>query len=209
MKPNYLWSLYKNNPWGRLYFFLLLLTPIPVLVLPITIFYRLPCITKATEEIRHSHQIKYEIERDKIDTSDKKMEIAVNEWESVRSKIPGSYEAVSYLIIDLNKLLSSRGFEMSYTLGELMPYLNGETVLSLLPLNLTLKARKIDTNQNESVPLGLPQFVELLQGLVKSYYGLELSNVVVKGVGEGIGIMDVSINLWVSFGVELHSINDV
>ncbi len=202
LKPAYFWSLWKNNPWSRVYFFLLFLIPIPVLILSITIFYRLPCITKATEEIRNFFQIRYEIERVKVDTSDKEMKIAMNNWEGVRKKIPDSYEAVSNLIIDLKRFVSSRGFEMNYTLGELKPDFNGAMGLSLLPVNLKLKVKEIDTNQNESVPVGLVQFVELLHEIVKSYYGVDLAGVMVTGIGDGIKVINVSINLWVGFGSE-------
>jgi hypothetical protein len=194
--------LWKNNPWSRVYFFLLFLIPIPVLILSITMFYRLPCITKATEEIRNFLQIRYEIERVKVDTSDKEMKIAMNNWEGVRKKIPDSYEAVSNLIIDLKRFVSSRGFEMNYTLGELKPDFNGAMGLSLLPVNLKLKVKEIDTNQNESVPVGLVQFVELLHEIVKSYYGVDLAGVMVTGIGDGIKVINVSINLWVGFGSE-------
>jgi hypothetical protein len=202
LKPAYFWSLWKNNPWSRVYFFLLFLIPIPVLILSITMFYRLPCISEATEEIRNFLQIRYEIEREKVDTSDKEMKIAVNNWEGVRKKIPDSYEAVSNLIIDLKRFVSSRGFEMNYTLGELKPDFNGAMGLSLLPVNLKLKVKEIDTNQNESVPVGLVQFVELLHEIVKSYYGVDLAGVVVTGIGDGIKVINVSINLWVGFGSE-------
>ncbi len=185
-----------------MYFFLLFLIPIPVLILSITIFYRLPCIAKATEEIRNSVQIRYEIEREKVTTSDKEMKIAMNNLEGVRKKIPDSYEAVSNLIIDLKRFVSSRGFKMSYKLGDLEPDFNGATGLSLLPINIKLKVKEIDANQNESVPVGLVQFVELLHDIVKSYYGVDLTGVVVTGIGDGIKVIDVSINLWVGFGSE-------
>jgi hypothetical protein len=172
------------------------------LILFITIFYRLPCITKATEEIRNSVQIRYEIERENVNTSDNEMKIAMNNWEDVRKKIPDSYEAVSHLIIDLKRFVSFRGFKMSYTLGELKPDFNGATGLSLLPMNLKLKVKEIDTNQDESIPVGLIQFVELLHEIVKSYYGVDLAGVVVTGTGEGVKVIDVSINLWVGFGSE-------
>lgn len=204
LKPAYFWSLWKNNPWSRVYFFLLFLIPIPVLILSITIFYRLPCITKATEEIRDFSQLRYEIEREKIDTSVKEMKIAINSWESVRKKIPDSYEAVSNLIIDLKRFVSSRGFKMSYNLGELKPAYNGAVGLSLLPLNLKLTVSEIDANQTKSVSTGTIQFVELLHEIVKSYYGVDLAGVVATGIGNGIKVIDVSINLWVGFESELY-----
>ncbi len=209
LKSGYFWSLWKDNPWSRVYFLLMFLIPVPVLILCITIFYRLPCITMATEEIRDPIQIRYEIEREVVATSDKEMKIAMNSWEGVRKKIPDSYEAVSNLIIDLKKFVSSRGFEMNYTLGELKSDVKGVAGLSLLPINLKLKVKEIDTNQNESVPVGLIQFVELLHDIVKNCYGVDLSNVVVNGMGKGIRTMDVSIDLWVGFNSELHSINEV
>ncbi len=209
LKPGYFWSLWKNNPWSRVYFFLMFLIPIPVLILCITIFYRLPCITKTTEEIRNPIQIRYEIEREIVATSDKKMKIAINSWEGVRKKIPDGYEAVSSLIIDLKRFVSSRGFDMSYTIGELEPDVGGVTGLSLLPINLKLEVSGIGTNQNGSVSVGLTQFVDLLHDIVKSYYGVDLSNVVVEGMGKGIKLMEVSINLWVGFGSELQGIDEV
>lgn len=202
LKPAYFWSLWKNNPWSRVYFFLLFLIPISVLILSITMFYRLPCITKATEEIRDFSQIRYEIEREKVDTSDKEMKIAINNWEGVRKKIPDSYEAVSNLIIDLKRFVSFRGFKMSYNLGELKPAYNGAVGLSLLPLNLKLTVQEIDANQTEPVLTGTIQFVELLHEIVKSYYGVDLAGVMVTGIGDGIKVIDVSINLWVGFGSE-------
>ncbi len=202
MKPVYFWSLWKNNPWSRVYFFLLFLIPIPVLILSITIFYRLPCITKTTEEIRNFSIIRYEAEREKVATSVKEMNIAMNNWEGVRKKIPDSYEAVSNLIIDLKRFVSSRGFKMSYNLGKLKPAYNGAVGLSLLPLNLKLTVPQIDANQTKSVPTGTIQFVELLHEIVKSYYGVDLAGVVVTGIGDGIKVIDVSINLWVGFGSE-------
>ncbi|MCP4265302.1 MAG: hypothetical protein GY777_06965 [Candidatus Brocadiaceae bacterium] len=208
-KPGYFWSIWKNNPWSRVYFFLLFLFPLPVLILYITIFYRLPCITKATEEIRNPVQIRYEIERETVATSNKEMRIAMNNWDGVRKELPDGYEAVSNLIIDLKRFVSSRGFELEYTLGELKSDIKGATGLSLLPINLKLKVRGIDTNQNESVPVGLGQFVGLLHDIVKSYYGVDLINVDVNGVGEGIRTMEVSINLWVGFGGELQGTNEV
>ena len=203
LKPAYFWSLWKDNPWSRVYFLLFLIT-ISVLILSITIFYRLPCINKATEETRNFYQIRYEIEREKVDTSDKEMKIAMNNLEGVRKKIPDSYEAVSNLIIDIKRFVSSRGFEMRYNLGELKPAYNGAMGLSLLPLNLKLTVPEIDANQTKSVPTGTIQFVKLLHEIVKSYYGLDLAGVVVTGIGDGIKVIDVSINLWVGFGSEPH-----
>ncbi len=200
--PAFFWSLWKNNPWSRVYFFLLFLISIPVLIFSITIFYRLPCITKANEEIRNFFQIKYKIEREKVDTSDEEMKIAINNWEGVRRKIPDSYEAVSSLIIDLNRFVSFRGFKMSYNLGEPKPAYNGAVVLSLLPLNLELTVPENDANQTKSVSTGTIQFVELLHEIVKCYYGVDLAGVVVTGIGDGIKVIDVRINLWVGFGSE-------
>ncbi len=202
MKSGYFWSLWKDNPWSRVYFMFLFLIPIPLLIVSITLFYRLPCINKATEEIENSLQVRYEVEREKIATSDKEMKFAMNNWEGVRKKIPHSYEAVSNLIIDLNRFVSSRGFEMSYTLGELKPAYNREVVLSLLPINLKLSVSGIDANQTKSVPTGTIQFVRLLHEIVNSYYGVDLAGVVVTGIGDGIKVIDVSINLWVGFGSE-------
>ncbi len=202
LKPAYFWSLWKNNPWNRMYFFLLFLIPIPVLILSITIFYRLPCITKATEENRKFFQIRYEIERLKVDTSDKQMKIAMNNLEGVRKKIPDSYEAVSNLINDLNRFVSSKGFKMSYNLGELQPAYNGAVGLSLLPLNLKLTVLETNTNQTKSVHTGTIRFVDLLHEIVKSYYGVDLAGVVVTGIGYGIKVIDVSTNIWVGFGSE-------
>lgn len=202
LKSAYFWSLWKNKPFSRVYFFLFLLIPIPALIFSITIFYRLPCINKATEEIRISSQIKYEIEREKINTSVKEMNIALNSWEDVRKKLPDNYEAVSSLINDLKRFASSRGFKMSYSLDELKPAYNGAVGLSLLPINLKLTVLKIDANQTESVPAGTIQFVELIQEIVKSYYGVDLAGIVVTGIGNGIEVIDVSINLWVGFGSE-------
>lgn len=205
IKHGYLWQLYKKSgPWVRLYFVLLFLIPIPVLILSITIFYRLPCISKTTEEISHSIQVMYETEREKINTSDKEMEIAMNDWENVRKEIPDSYEAVSNLIIDLRRFVSSRGFKMSYKLGELKPAYNGAVGLSLLPLNLKLTVPEVDANQTKSVSAGTIQFIELLHEIVKSYYGVDLAGVVVTGIGDGIKIIDVNINLWVGFESELN-----
>ncbi len=202
LKPAYFWSLWKNNPWSRVYFFLLLFIPIPVLILSITIFYRLPCINKATEEIRISSQIRYEIEREKITTSAKEMNIALNSWEGVREKLPDSYEAVSSLIIGLKRFVSSRGFKLSYRLDELKPAYNGAVGLSLLPLNLKLTVPAIDANQTKSVPTGTIQLVEIIHEIVRSYYGVDLVGIVVTGIGNGIKVIDVSINLWVGFGSE-------
>ncbi|MCP5005640.1 MAG: hypothetical protein GY941_17150 [Planctomycetes bacterium] len=208
-KLGYLLSLWKNNPWNKLYFMLLFLIPVPIVILSITLFYRLPCIYKTTQEIRHSLQNRYEIEREKVNSSDKKMEIAVNNWDGFKKKIPDSYEAVSSLIIGLNKFASSRGFQMSYTLGDLKPVYSGATDLSLLPINLNLNIKKIGTDQIGSLPVGLVQFVELLHDIVEGYYSVDLSGVVVKGTGKGIRVMDVSINLWVAFGSELAISNEV
>ncbi|GAX62692.1 dioxygenase [Candidatus Scalindua japonica] len=183
--------------------------PVPILILFVSLYHRLPRITEATDEIIQSVQLRYEVEREKVDTSDKEMKIAMNNWKNTRKRIPDSYDAVSDLIIDLNRFASSRGFDMSYTMGELVPDVSGEIALSLLPINLKLKVKGINTNQHAPVSVGLVQFVELLHGIVESYFGVDLSKVVVKGMGEGIRTMDVSINLWVGFGNELQGINEV
>ncbi len=209
LKSDYFLSLWKDNPWSRVYFMLLFMIPMPLLILYITIYHRLPCVDKATDEINQSIQLRYEVEREKVVTSDKEMKIAMNNWEDVRREIPDSYEAVSNLIIELNRFVSSRGFDMSYTMGELEPDVSGDTILSLLPINLKLKVRGINTNQNGFASVGLDQFVDLLHGIIENYIGVDLSNVVVKGMGEGIRTMDVSINLWVGFGSELQGINEV
>ncbi|WP_096896085.1 hypothetical protein [Candidatus Scalindua japonica] len=209
IKVGYFWSLWQRNPWYRVYFFLFFLMPVPILILFVSLYHRLPRITEATDEIIQSVQLRYEVEREKVDTSDKEMKIAMNNWKNTRKRIPDSYDAVSDLIIDLNRFASSRGFDMSYTMGELVPDVSGEIALSLLPINLKLKVKGINTNQHAPVSVGLVQFVELLHGIVESYFGVDLSKVVVKGMGEGIRTMDVSINLWVGFGNELQGINEV
>ena len=196
LNPGYLWSLWKNNPRSRVYFMVLFLIPVPVLILLIAVFYRLPCTNKTTEEIRNSFQMGYEIEKEKAGTSDKEMKVAMDNWERIRRKIPHSYEAVSNLIFELNRFVSSKGFEMDYTLGELDPDFNGVTGLSLLPVNLKLKVKGIDTNQKEYIPPGLDSFVTLLHDIVKIHYGVDLSNVVVKGMGNGIKTMEVRINIY-------------
>ena len=207
LTPGYLWSLWKNNPRSRVCFMVLFLIPVPVLILSITVFYRLPCTNKTTEEIRNSYQMEYEIEKERAVISDKEMKVAIDNWEVIRRKIPYSYEAVSNIIFDLNKLVSSKGFEMVYTLEELDPDFNGVTGLSLLPVNLKLKVKDIDINQKEYIAPGLDSFVELLHDIVNIYYGVDLSNVVVKGIGNGIKTMEVRIDLWVGFGSALHNIN--
>ncbi len=209
IKADYFWSLWHGNPWYRVYLFLLFLIPIPVLILFVSMHYRLPCIAETIDEINQSVQLRYEVEREKVITSDKEMKNAMNNWKSVRKKIPDSYEAVSNMIIDLNRFVSSRGFDMSYTMGELEPDASWATDLSLLTINIKLKVRGFNTNQNKSVSVGLVQFVDLLHGIVESYFSVDLSDVVVKGIGEGIRTMDVSINLWVGFGSELQGVNEV
>ncbi len=91
---------------------------------------------------------------------------------------------------------------MGYNLGKLKPGYNGAVGLSLLPLNLKLTVPGINANRTKSVPTGTIQFVELLHEIVKSYYGVDLAGVVVTGIGDGINVIDVSINLWVGFGSE-------
>ena len=208
-KSGYFWSLWKNNPKSRVYFMLLFVIPMPLLILSVSIFYRLPRVNDATEEINNSMQIRYEVEREEIATSGKKMKIAMDSWEGVRKELPDSYEAVSKLIIDLSSFMSSMGFEMSYSLGVLDPDIDGVKGLSLLPINLKLKVKGIGPNQNGSANVGLEHFVEMLHGLVTGYHGIDLSNVVVNGLGEGIRTMEVSINLWVGFGSESHSVDEV
>ncbi len=209
LKSSYFWSLWNNNPKSRVYFMILFVIPIPLLILSLSMFYRLPCINDATEEINNSIQIGYEVEREEIATSDKEMKIAMDNWEGVRKRLPDSYKAVARLVIDLNNFMSSMGFEMNYTLGGLDSDINGVRGLSLLPINLKLKVRGIGANQNRSAQVELEHFVEMLHSVVTGYYGVNLSNVAVNGIGEGIRTMEVSINLWVSFGNESHSVDEV
>lgn len=197
-------SLWMNRPLNRLFFMVFFLILVPVLILSVTFFYRQPLIKQATVEIKSSILLRKEIERAKAACSEKEMKIAVANWENVRKKVPGSYEAVSELILELNRFASFRGFKMSYSLGELKPAYNGAAGLSLLPLNLKLTVPEIKANQTKSVPTGTVQFVELLHEIVKSYYGADLSGIVVTGTGDGIKVIEVSINLWVGFGSKQH-----
>ncbi len=204
MKCGYFLSLWKNNPMGRLYFMLLFLIPIPALILSIAIFYRLPCINETTKEVESSILLRVETERAKAACSEKEMKIAMANWEDIRKKVPGSYEAVSDWVSDLNRFVFFRGFKMSYSLGELKPAYNGSVDLSLLQLNLKLAVPKIDASQTKFASTGTIQFVELLREIVKNYYCADLAGVVVTGSEGGIKEIDVSINLWVGFGSEPH-----
>ncbi len=197
---NKLYLLHKSLWMNRPYFMLFFLVPIPVLILSITLSYRLPLISKATEEIKSALSLRGEIERAKAATSEKEMEIAVGNWEAVRKRVPGNYETVSDWISDLNSFISLRDFKVSgYNLGELKPAYKGTVGLSLLPINLKLTVQEIDENQMKPVSTGTIQFVELLHEMVESYYGVDLAGLVVTGIGNGINVIDVSINLWVGF----------
>lgn len=202
MKLGYYRLLWKNNPWGRFFFILLFLIPVSALILSLAIFYRLPSISETTEDIKSVTLLRGEIERTKAVCSEKEMKIAMSNWDDTRKRVPGSYEAVSDRISELNKFVSIKGFRMNYSLGELKPAFNGATGLSILPLNLKLTVVKFDASQTKSVSIGTIQFVELLHELVQSYYCADLAGVVVTGTGDGIKVIDVSINLWVGFGSE-------
>lgn len=195
--------LWLNKSWTRVYFMAFFLVPIPVALLLTSIFWRLPLVKQATEEMKHIIQLNNEIETMMATYTDKDMEDAETNWEQVRNKVPGSYEDVSYLIEDLIKLVSSRGFVMNYTLADLKPAYHEVEGLSLLPISVKLMGRGIDANQTGFVPAGLVQFVELLHEIANNYYGVDLASVMVTGIGDGIKIMDVNFNLWVGFGSEV------
>jgi hypothetical protein len=197
-------TLWVSRPLNRLYIMVFLLIPVPVLTLSVTYFYREPLIEQTTEETKSSLLLWNEIESVKAAGPEKEMKIAMANWEDVREKIPGSYEAVSDWILDLNRFISLRGFKMSYNLGELKPAYKGAADLSLISLNLKLTVPVIDANQTKSVSIGTIQFVELLHEIVESYYGVDLVGLEITGIGDGIKTMNVSINLWVGFGSETY-----
>lgn len=202
LKIDYLKSMWQHKPWARIYFLVLLFIPIPAALLVTTFFFRLPYIKHTQEERNVLSLLNSEIELMASTCTDEDMRVAGINWEQIRSKVPGSYEDVSYLIEDLIKFASSRGFAMNYTLGGLKPAYHEAVGFSLLPLNVKLMVQGINAKQARSGPVGLVQFIELLHEISKGYFGIDISDIMVTGTGDGIRAMDVNLNLWVGFDSE-------
>ena len=193
------------RPWNRVLFMVFILIPIPVVFLSISLYCRLPAIERATREIKSSFWLSEEVERAKASRTEEKIEIAMTHWEDVLRTFPDSYEDVSYWIMDLVRFVSLSGFKMSYKLGELKQARQEIEEISLLPIKVKLIVQRIDSNQSESVPAGIIQFVELLREIVTSYHGVDLAGAMVTGSGNGIKTMNVDLNLWVRFATKATS----
>jgi hypothetical protein len=195
-------SVWREKPLFRVYLILIILIPIPLILVSVSIFFRLPAIKKVTHQMKSSVWFLEEIENTKSTYTESKMQRAWTDWENVRNNIPDSFEEVSDRISDIIQTISSRGFKMSYKLGELKSAYHGASDLSVLPLSVKMKRQGSDANQTGSVPIGIVQFIDLLREIDSIYYGIDLAGLLVTGIGDGIKTMNVDFNLWVAFGSE-------
>lgn len=188
-------SLWRTKPWFRVYLFALFLIPVPTIFLIISFFFTLPKIGKLENEINIPQQIREEIERTKGYWPENDEKAVRESIEEIRKNVPNSYEDVLYWVKDLISLAFSKGFVMTYTLGDLLPAHNGAVGFSLLPLDVKLKVKR-EANKETS---GLIIFLKMLREIMENHYGVDLTNITVTGSGVDLNEIDLNLNLWVGF----------
>ncbi|MGR3178350.1 MAG: hypothetical protein ACUZ8E_09880 [Candidatus Anammoxibacter sp.] len=192
-------ALWINKPLIRVYFLLSVLIPVPVGLFVTSFFFRIPRVNQIKEGKMEVLPLRSEVGRLKLSWSEDEEKLARANLEDVRGKIPGSYEDVLDWVKDLTSLMSSKGFDMGYTLGGLKTAYDGVKGLSTLPVHVNLRAGGAVENQEVTTASRLNVFLGTLKDIIENHYGFDLVGLTVLGAGDGVSEINVDFTLCVGF----------
>ncbi len=199
MRLERLKSLWLHKPWSRVLFLVFFFIPVPLSLMGISNFYRLPLVDQTNLEMNRPFLLNEEIRKLELSWPEQEAGITRKIWEEEKTKVPGSYEEVSSWIEEIDRLAYSAGFKMSYKLDDLKTAGEGIIGFWLIPLNIKLKAIKIVSSQAGVPSAGTPDFIKLLKEIMNSNDGLDLEQVTVLGTTVDLKEIDVAFTLWVGF----------
>lgn len=192
-------SLWSTRPWLRVALAVFIVIPFSASLLWFSIYKRLPVIPQMTRELISPIRLKVEIDSMKRKWHRYDADAVRSRWEELKKNVPDNYDELSGILEGMNRLASTSGFKMKYTLGDIESAVDGTVGFSLLPIKVNLKVLPPSFQNKGATPPDLQRFIVLLKNILDTYYGFDITDISVVGHGNGIKEMDVYFNLWVGF----------
>ncbi len=188
-----------NKPKLRFYLFVFFLLPVPIAIFITSLFFRMPKSDLDKTTMSNYLRKRDEITKMKLLWSDSKEKSIRSDWENAKENIPTNYEDVLFWMEDFQKFVSSRGFDMSYTLEEVIPHATNQSGFARLPIKMSLKVREKYVENQEFFRSWLQIFIDTIKTVLDKNDNLDLGDITARGEGYSISEIDLDFVMWVGF----------